>query len=308
MKQGLRIQDVSQRKLSVLVVDDEDFNLEIIGELLHDRGYQVDTAENGVQACRVLQASPDKFQCVLLDRMMPEMDGMEVLRFMKDDPGLRYIPVVMQTAKATRQDIQDGLNAGVLYYITKPFNEKTLMNIVDSAVAEYLHWQDLTQSVSGMHMRADNHGKFVFRTLDEARHIATVLASTCPSPEAVVFGLVELLVNAVEHGNLGISFDDKTRLLNDGTWSQEVNRRLALPENIDKKVTVTLDITDSEIRFLINDEGPGFDSEQYLSINPDRACSTHGRGIAMAKMVSFDRIEFLDGGNKVLAAVRLNEN
>ena len=142
---GLRMQDLRQHTLNVLVVDDEELNLEIISELLGDRGYHVDTADSGVLACRLLQQNSDKYHCVLLDRMMPELDGMAVLQFMKNDPQLRYIPVIMQTAKATRKDIQDGINAGVLYYITKPFNETTLLNIVDSAVAEYLEMQALTR-------------------------------------------------------------------------------------------------------------------------------------------------------------------
>lgn len=307
MMQHLRSQDIKQRGLTILVVDDEDFNLEIISELLEDRGYLVDTAVNGVQACRLLQQNAGKYHCVLLDRMMPELDGMAVLQFMKNDPQLLYIPVIMQTAKATRKDIQDGLNAGVLYYITKPFNEATLLNIVDSAVVEFLDFQTLTQSVAAHQVRPENHGHFVFRTLDEARHLATVLANACPDPERVVFGLAELLINAVEHGNLGIGYDEKTRLFNDGRWNEEIELRLGQPAFIHKKVTVSLDVNDEEICFVIKDEGAGFDSERYLQIDPDRACSNHGRGIAMARMMSFDRLEYAEGGTTVLAAVKINQ-
>jgi CheY-like chemotaxis protein/anti-sigma regulatory factor (Ser/Thr protein kinase) len=305
---GLSEQDIRQRSLTVLVVDDEDFNLEIIGELLHDRGYHVDTAENGVQACQLLQKNSSKYQCVLLDRMMPEMDGMAVLQFIKNDPQLRYIPVIMQTAKATRKDIQDGLNAGVLYYITKPFNEATLLSIVDSAVEEFLRRQELARSVLAHHEYPENHGHFVFRTLDEARHIATVLANACPEPERVVFGLSELLINAVEHGNLGIGFEEKTRLFNSGQWHGEIERRLRLPEFVNKKVTVALDVSDEEIRFTIKDEGKGFDSDRYLQVDAERAANTHGRGIAMARMLSFDKVEYSQGGTTVLAAVKIDQD
>lgn len=305
---GLRMQDLRQHTLNVLVVDDEELNLEIISELLGDRGYHVDTADSGVLACRLLQQNSDKYHCVLLDRMMPELDGMAVLQFMKNDPQLRYIPVIMQTAKATRKDIQDGINAGVLYYITKPFNETTLLNIVDSAVAEYLEMQALTQSLTETRTSTAPHGQFVLRTLDEARQIASVLANACPDPERVVFGLAELLINAVEHGNLGIDYAEKTRLINDSRWGEEIERRQNLPEFVYKKVSVSLDINDEEIRFIIKDEGDGFDSEQYLNIDPERACSTHGRGIAMARMVSFDSIEYKDGGATVVACVKITRD
>jgi len=305
MKQDLRIQDIKQRGQNILVVDDEDSIRQILGDLLHGKGYHVDTAENGAQACDLLQQYSDQYHCVLLDRMMPEMDGMAVLQFMKNHSQLRYIPVIMQTAVATRNDIQDGLNAGVLYYITKPFDKTTLLNIVDSAVAEYLDRQELLQTVNAACAPVENHGQFVFRTLGEARHVATVLANACPNPQTAVFGLVELLVNAVEHGNLGISFNEKASLLKQGDWAGEVERRLGLPDYINKKVTVSLEITEDEIRFVIKDEGKGFDSDQYLRIDPDRACCTHGRGIAMANMLSFDRLEYMEEGSKVLAAVKI---
>ena len=73
-----------------------------------------------------------------------------------------------------------------------------------------------------------------FRTLDSARDIATVLANAFPQPKRVVIGLTELLVNAVEHGNLGITYEEKSRLREAEKWESEVDARLADPANAGK--------------------------------------------------------------------------
>lgn len=305
--ESLRAQQFKDLKPHVLVVDDEVFNLEIISELLEDAGYHVETAETGAAACALLTQDPEKYSTVLLDRMMPEMDGIEVMQFMKQQPQIRFIPVIMQTAKATKTDIQAGLNAGVLFYITKPFNENTLLDIVDSAVAGYMHQQQLSDEVSKQKNLANRHGEYSFRTIDEARTMATVLAHASPDPQRVVVGLAELLINAVEHGNLQIGFEKKTELLKQGDWLKEIKLRQSLPENSDKLVHVSVAEVDGDIRYTIQDQGEGFDSDRYLYIDAARATCVNGRGIAIAKAVSFDQLEYSQGGTRVVATVKLNK-
>ena len=86
---SLNVQNVVDLKPCLLLVDDEVFNLEILEEILDDCGFQTDTAKNGREACELLDANPEKYQAVLLDRMMPEMGGMEVTQYMKQHPLLR---------------------------------------------------------------------------------------------------------------------------------------------------------------------------------------------------------------------------
>jgi hypothetical protein len=126
---------------------------------------------------------------------------------------------------------------------------------------------------------------FTYRTIEEARDLASVLARACPDAESTVIGLTELLVNAVEHGNLGITYDEKSALLAEGGWAAEVARRLTLPENQGKRVDVRFQRADSELRFTICDRGNGFEWERYLDIDPRRAFDRHGRGILMARHV-----------------------
>ena len=145
----------------------------------------------------MLEAHPGHFSAILLDRGMPRMDGMTLLRQIKDEDRHKHIPVIMQTARDSKEEILEGLEAGAYYYLTKPFAGPTLIAIVGSAARE---------------------------------------------ADVVVY--------------------------------------------------------------RIEDEGPGFDWKCYITFNPDRAFDTHGRGIAMSKRLSFDRLEFSGRGNVVTAMVQ----
>lgn len=148
------------------------------------------------------------------------------------------------------------------------------------------------------------HGRFSFRTLDQARALAVLLSNASSAGPRLVIGLSELLLNAVEHGNLGIGYDEKTGLNERGEWQTEVERRLALPEYAEKRVLVEYTQGDGELRVLIRDQGAGFDWNTYLEVAPERAFDNHGRGIAMARGLSFDSLEYRGRGNEVVAVVK----
>jgi anti-sigma regulatory factor (Ser/Thr protein kinase) len=80
---------------------------------------------------------------------------------------------------------------------------------------------------------------------------------------------------------------------------------LALPENAEKKAFVTFERNDNELRFVVKDQGNGFDWHKYLEMSPERVFDNHGRGIAMAKTISFDRIDYQGNGNEVHATTFL---
>ena len=286
---------------TVLVVDDEPFNLEIIEEYLDSEGYTLFTAEDGDDAWTQLEAEPDKFDVVLLDRMMPKMDGMEVLSRIKSHRKLKSTPVILQTAKASQQNIIEGMNSGAYYYLTKPFDDDMLRSIVRTAIEDKMRYDSLTseleESVRGLAMLQE--ASFEFKNIEQANDLAKVLANACAKPDRAVTGISELLINAVEHGNLEISYEEKSRLVAQEQWNQEVSRRLELPEFKDKKVIVSFKREGRINKILIEDEGKGFEWQQFLELDPMRAFDSHGRGIAMAKMMSVDEINYQGRGNKV---------
>jgi anti-sigma regulatory factor (Ser/Thr protein kinase) len=147
---------------------------------------------------------------------------------------------------------------------------------------------------------------FHFRTLTEARKLSELLALVSPDPERIVFGLKELFFNAVEHGNLGITYEEKGKLIASDKWDEEIEHLLTLPENAAKFVSVHVEKAEGEIRFLIKDQGKGFDWQSYIEVDLYQVFGGHGRGIIMARQASFDRLEYQGCGNEVLAVVVLN--
>lgn len=112
-----------------------------------------------------------------------------------------------------------------------------------------------------------------------------------------------MLINAVEHGNLAITYDEKTEIIANGAWRKEIARRLKLPEYKDRQVRFSFSRNVDDMSVTIADEGAGFAWPQYLEIDPSRATDNHGRGIAQANVMSFDSIDFNEAGNSVTARV-----
>jgi diguanylate cyclase (GGDEF)-like protein len=109
-----------KKKKRILVVDDHEDNIELLRARLEARGYEIHAASDGQAALdQVDRVLPD---LILLDVMMPKMDGMEVVRRLKADKNLPFIPVIMQTALDTTANKVEGLDAGADDYITKPIN------------------------------------------------------------------------------------------------------------------------------------------------------------------------------------------
>src|SRR6266436_7110311 len=108
----------------ILVVDDVPDNVEILQMRLESQGYEVTTAADGVEALeKIRELLPD---LVLLDVMMPRLDGIETVKRLKADPSLPFIPVVLVTAKADSKDVIAGLESGGDDYLTKPFDHAAL--------------------------------------------------------------------------------------------------------------------------------------------------------------------------------------
>lgn len=287
----------------LLLVDDEPLNLELLGELLQDAGYDTEAVDNGEAAWQLLQQHGEQYAAVLLDQMMPGISGFELLRRMKANPHLAFLPVIMQTAVGAAASVQEGLSSGAFYYLTKPFSRDMLLAVVAAAT---VHWdrhqyfRELASQQMGA-LQFLQQAEFSFRTLQEARHVASLLAKTSPEPEKVATGLFELIVNAIEHGNLGVSFEEKTRLQQQEQWEQELERRLSDPQLGQRKVRLSMQRDARALRFEVRDEGDGFDWQQFLAREPGQLLASHGRGIMIARRLSFDELEYRERGNVVRA-------
>jgi len=292
-------------KVSILVVDDEPFNLDIVAEYLDEMDFDLVMVESGEAAWVELSRSDSSFDLVLLDRMMPGMDGIMLLKKIKADDRLRSIPVIMQTAATSPEQVREGLAAGAFYYLTKPFEGEALQTIIRSALDDMRVRRELKASLADHEhaLACLTEGSFSIRTLEEARALASFIALLGAQPETLAMGLSELLVNGVEHGNLGIDFAEKSRLREADRWEEEVVRRLALDENRGKSVRLRVRGDDSRWTFEIHDDGPGFDWRRFLDFDPERAFAPNGRGIALSRQLSFASLTYLPPGNQVVVTV-----
>lgn len=121
-------------KGKILVVDDEVYLLQILDFSLGAEGYEVVTAEDGEQALN--KAKSEQPDLIVLDIMMPKVDGYEACRKLKQDPSMKDVPVILLTAKGRDIDRKLGLEVGADDYITKPFSPNKLLEKIGSFLGE----------------------------------------------------------------------------------------------------------------------------------------------------------------------------
>jgi CheY-like chemotaxis protein len=121
--------DVDFSGCKILVVDDDTRNIFALTSILQNRGFQVLSADNGKSAMEILDHDTG-INLILMDIMMPEMDGLEASRKIRSNPKYRDLPIVSLTAKAMKGDREKCLDAGASDYVTKPVDEETLMSTI----------------------------------------------------------------------------------------------------------------------------------------------------------------------------------
>jgi len=165
----------------ILVVDDTPANIQALAAILKERGYQISVATNGRQALDVLaRVQPD---LILLDVMMPEMDGFETCQRLKTSELWRQIPVIFLTAKTETADLVRGFELGAVDYVAKPFNAHELLARVNT----HLTIDELRRSLAGKNAELARAHELVRRAF--GRYVSEeVAASILQSPEGLEMG------------------------------------------------------------------------------------------------------------------------
>lgn len=166
---------------TILVVDDEQDILELIRYNLSKEGYTVETVVSGEEALEL--AGRIKPQAVVLDLMLPGLDGLQVCRHLKQDEETRNIPVLMLTAKTEDADIVSGLEIGADDYITKPFSPKVLIARLRAV---------LRRKTDGDPARTTQQIRIHRIVIDVSRHAVTVGGEPV-SLSATEFSILEFL-------------------------------------------------------------------------------------------------------------------
>ncbi|MBI2790511.1 MAG: ATP-binding protein [Gammaproteobacteria bacterium] len=149
---------------------------------------------------------------------------------------------------------------------------------------------------------------FSFQDIEEASQIAEFITSHCPLhyQKRVQIGINEIFINAIEHGNLGISCELKSYLKKRNQWEQEIHNRLGKEENRSKFVNVKFELNPNSLSITVKDQGCGFDWKNFCKPNKINSHKQHGRGILMAKEYCFDSMEFSQKGHEVRCMIAIN--
>ena len=123
--------------LRILVVDDEAINLKLVSRLLEMEGYEVITAQSGEASLRLIEQTPPEM--ALLDVMMPDMDGYELCRRLRQNPRTAGIPIVMLTAMVDENDRLKGIEAGADDCLPKPFNVELMRALLARLLQDRNH-------------------------------------------------------------------------------------------------------------------------------------------------------------------------
>lgn len=294
----------NQKQPTILVVDADNDAIELLSKSLSDGGYKAIHVDSKDGAFRALTASSTDISTVLLDWDTLGGEGLEIVSRMQQTENWALIPVIVINVPAD-SNLTAALDVGAFYCLTKPLEPRLINSVIASAIREFTN-QKTMQENNASQLRGKtliDTARFFCKTVAEAQALGNLLASFYPEPEKAIIGITELLLNAVEHGNLGITYDEKKQLMSVGGWEDAVNARQKLPQYVNKKAEAVIQRKDDGIYLQVSDEGPGFEWWHYLEMDPARAPHPNGRGIALANKISFSRMQFTQNGSRVLAVV-----
>lgn len=288
-------------RYEIFIAEDDLINRSILTNFLNSSEFHLTIAKDGAEAEHMLFSKERDFDAIILDNYMPGINGIDLLTKLKQDPDLKTIPVIFQTASKDTEEMRVAVEAGAFYHLVKPLKKPTLLSIVRAAMRDQNNYESLQEEIEVfLHAgKLMQQAQFTFKTLEDARRLSAALSKFAQDPASTHMALVELMINAVEHGNLGITYEEKSAFLANNDLFNEIDRRLQHPDYKDRFATVDYQLTDDDISLTITDMGNGFDFEQYLEFSVERMLDSHGRGIMMANNTGFKFMAYSLGGRRV---------
>lgn len=275
-----------------------------------DRPIDILHATTGDEALTLLSEYPGQISSIIMSFQLPDRMGVEFLNELKRNLEWNYIPTMVITKDINENNLVESVNAGAFYYLERPISQEVFSSVLSKALKDYTTYVFYLSKAQNIHIsRLVTNGQFRFRTFKEAYEVADWLASLCigKSRDDIVVGFIELLINAIEHGNLKIGYDEKSAMMKEGNYLDRLVERLELPEFKDRYVEVDFNhLVGDELVVNISDEGDGFDHEKYMVMDRKRLFHAHGKGILMARSLYFNTLEYNDKGNVVKVTIDLS--
>ena len=289
----------------ILVVDDSAVERRLVGGLLENEGYyKLEFANDGRAALEVIADRP--IDLLVTDLQMPDVDGLQLVR----ELGLRGsdLPIILMTAHGSESVAIEALRAGAAGYVPKDQLADSLVDSIERVLA-------ITNTSKTTNKLADclNDTQLEFVLENDPSLIEPLVHLVQEDIRGVGFNngttrlqlaiaLEHALLNAMYRGNLEVTATDmevarESQVL--GRDTDPVQQRRAEPPYCDRRLYVNISIAADEIRFVVKDDGPGFDVEKLANPSPETvAQSGRGRGILLMRTF-MDDVCYNDAGNEV---------
>ncbi|MCX7047262.1 MAG: response regulator [Candidatus Sumerlaeota bacterium] len=292
-----------KRMNSILIVDDE----EIIRDLLQERisftgKVDVDTAGDGQKALRRLEAR--SFDAVLTDIRMPGMSGIDLMKKIKQQ--WPETAVLIMSGYAEMSDTIEALRNGAVDFLEKPFEMTKVMEAVERVFR--LKNYEYDKKAAQQYLASENRVFQFPNNLDLCPIIVNEVTQNLAERgfadiaflESIRVALNEMIFNAIEHGNLGVTFHDKTQMMElNSDYHAALRERAQMPQYASRFVQLQYDIDTEKVHFVITDQGAGFDHSNLPDpTDPANLLSSHGRGILMTR-IYMDKVFYNEKGNQV---------
>lgn len=283
---------------TVLLAEDDPHVMGFMSMALSKHGYEVLEAVNGEEAIDIIDCN-DSIDAIVSDIDMPRMDGLDFARHNFDHGRL---PFIVSTKISDSQLALNLLRFGVRDYLEKPVTEKKIVSVVQNAI----HRGSCRVSLEELPVYGGNVESIIIpsrsveilKALNWARNRTEELFDGREMAKFLDY-LHEFLLNAHEHGNLGMGEKEKAALIEADRFHSEIEHRESFCQ---RSISLAISTLKNEIAVQINDEGNGFDSAKYIYMDEnillERMEMPNGRGIYMSKLF-FDSIEYTKGGSQV---------
>ena len=288
---------------TILVVDDSAVDRRLIGELLAKRDdWEIECVDGGAKALEQIDRTvPD---VVVTDLQMPEMNGLELVRTIHDRHA--GVPVILVTSHGSETLAVEALAQGAASYVPKSQMADKLVDVVSEVLSlarAERHAEETLGWLGGADFDIENNPALIDPLIDMVQQMM-VAREFGDAGQRLRMGvaLKEALLNALYHGNLQITFDQmqqaREKLALGEPFKPAEERRSQSPYQ-DRKIHVTAKVTSTEARFVIRDEGPGFDVAAVPEVgDPEALQPQRGRGLSLMRNF-MDEVSYNPAGNEV---------
>jgi DNA-binding response OmpR family regulator len=288
----------SESKPRVLIVDDEVILRNLLVRYMSKEGFEPIEAADGESAVELYRIT--KPACVVSDVVMPKMDGIDLLtKIRKIDP---QAVIILMTGFGNEDVLLHALRGGAANFFKKPFNFQELLDCIKSIIK---HKAEIDEANFFSDALVEETKVFEIETrkaniFPVINQISIHLRNIFPESEIInlKIGIEEMLANAVEHGNLRITYEEKNRAIEQGKLGLLIQERIKENNNGLKKIFVQSRLTQNNLKVVVTDEGEGFDWHVIPDPREANFLAYNGRGIFLTK-IFYDSVIFNTKGNEV---------